>query len=528
MGTNYPIIRVTDSVTGAVSYLRTHGYSTLGIATGAATESTILDIPASLPTGPYQLQVIANGIPSDPVTVQIAPAVPAIAVNPQDGLAFETVCRNPKFLTLEVFNVGGLDLIVDSVQRLSGSAGFKVLPNPATPLTIAPGDQVDFTVEYLPTARGVPESAVIRIVSNSPVQPNFDLTATGFGGTGHLETIIAGRGDFGRVCLGSSADTELTLNNNGPCDLTVEGIASSSSEFEAPSVNSFPLIIAAGMSLDVPIRFAPSSVGPKSATITVTSDDPSGPRTVPVSGTAAAPGLALMIADGGEFGRACVGSFVDEALTLNNNGHCTLTVTGIASSAPDFVVPSVISYPLAIGAGSSLQVPIRFRPTSLGPKSAVISVTSDDPAGQKSVAVSGTVPSGKLAVTGSAYFGEVDCGFAEKTVSICNVGECALHVTHVAFRRKRRHFRLINNPFPATLHPGSCLGVVIRYRASCEPECCELVIESDDPETPTRTLDVIAYTRCAERCGCKGEEKCGCRRSACGDDRRHDDDCDDD
>lgn len=56
---------------------------------------------------------------------------------------------------------------------------------------------------------------------------------------------------------------------------------------------------------------------------------------------------------------------------------------------------------------------------------------------------------------------------AEKTISICNVGECELHITRVAFSRKRRHFELINNPFPATLAPGSCLGVVIRYQASC-------------------------------------------------------------
>lgn len=55
---------------------------------------------------------------------------------------------------------------------------------------------------------------------------------------------------------------------------------------------------------------------------------------------------------------------------------------------------------------------------------------------------------------------------AEKTISTCNVGECELHITRVAFSRKRRHFELINNPFPAALAPGSCLGVVIRYQAS--------------------------------------------------------------
>jgi hypothetical protein len=155
----------------------------------------------------------------------------------------------------------------------------------------------------------------------------------------------------------------------------------------------------------------------------------------------------------------------------------------------------------------------------LGARSATVTVFSDDPAGSSSIPLSGNVPSGKLAVTGSTYFGGVDCGIAQKTVSICNVGDCKLHVFSVAFSRKRRHFKLINNPFPATVHPGSCLGVVIQYRASCEPECCELVIQSDDPNQPVKVLDVVAYTRC--RC----EKKCQCEnkdKDCCGGERNED------
>ena len=103
---------------------------------------------------------------------------------------------------------------------------------------------------------------------------------------------------------------------------------------------------------------------------------------------------------------------------------------------------------------------------------------------------------GKVAVTGSTYFGEVDCAVALKTVSICNLGDCELHVSKVDFSRKRRHFRLISNPFPATLHPGCSLGVVIEYRASDEVEWCELVIESDDPQQPVKMRDVVAFSRC--------------------------------
>jgi hypothetical protein len=114
-------------------------------------------------------------------------------------------------------------------------------------------------------------------------------------------------------------------------------------------------------------------------------------------------------------------------------------------------------------------------------------------------------------VTGSAYFGEVDCGIAQRSISICNIGECDLRVFSVEFRRERRHFKLMGNPFPATLPRGCCLQVVIQYKASCDPECCELVITSDDPNDPVKTLDVVAYTRCVKPCPKECcEPKCEC------------------
>jgi len=93
------------------------------------------------------------------------------------------------------------------------------------------------------------------------------------------------------------------------------------------------------------------------------------------------------------------------------------------------------------------------------------------------------------------------------------VGECKLHVSNVAFKHKSRHWKLVNNPFPATLHPGSCLCVVIRYKATEEyPRACELIIASDDPATPIKTVEVVAYTNWCDCCrNCCAE----CRKGSC-------------
>jgi hypothetical protein len=69
--------------------------------------------------------------------------------------------------------------MVLSVDRVSGSSDFTVLPAPVTPLAIAPGAQVDFTIEYdpNPTVHGSTETATIRITTDDPVPPLLDVVA---------------------------------------------------------------------------------------------------------------------------------------------------------------------------------------------------------------------------------------------------------------------------------------------------------------------------------------------------------------
>jgi len=71
MATNYPLVRITNTATGNVVYCKTHNHSTMGVATGAEKVHTAFDIPAGIETGASTLEVVANGIPSNPVSVTI-------------------------------------------------------------------------------------------------------------------------------------------------------------------------------------------------------------------------------------------------------------------------------------------------------------------------------------------------------------------------------------------------------------------------------------------------------------------------
>jgi photosystem II stability/assembly factor-like uncharacterized protein len=441
----------------------------------------------------------------------VKPTGPSVAVSLSGNLAFGTVCRGAtQYQTITITNVGVTDLVITSVQRLMGSTDFSVLSNPGTPLSLSAGEDIAFTVAFAPTGPVGPDKAIIRIITNDPNAPVVDLLARGIIGSGRVSTAIANAGGFGDVCLGSIADQILTINNRGTCPLAISNIIGSP-EFLAPSVLPYPLLVGAGDSIDVVIRFEPSApFGAKAGTITILSDDPAGPQAVAVSGFVPAPKANLMIANCGSFGGVCVGSFADEPLIVTNSGKCTLLVTSISSTPGEFLLPEVLSYPITIGPGDALPVPIRFKPTSFGAKAATITVTSDDPASPISIEVSGEAPSGKLTVTGSSTFGGVNAGCcADRTLSICNTGECALSVTSVHFRRRSRRWKLLNNPFPATLRPGSCLPIDIQYHADEKcPRPCELVIESDDPLTPARYVELRAYTIWDDCCKERSDDDC--------------------
>jgi Pro-kumamolisin, activation domain len=316
---------------------------------------------------------------------------PEIAVSLQDDLHFGTVCQGPAYRVIHVYNVGNSDLWIQSVQRVAGSTDFTVLSAPTTPLAIAPGAQVDFTVAFSPTTAGVLELATIQIVSNDHVTAVLDVQAQGTGGGAILSTAIADSGDFGNACLGSFVDELLTINNSGTCPLLIASIAASPG-FLAPSVLAYPLRVDSGDSIDVVIRFQPLLQGSTPGRITIVSNDPAISHVVPVSGFAPAPKANVIIANAGDFGEVRLGKFTDRDLVINNSGSCALSVTGIVSAAPVvFVTPAVVNFPLTVDGGDSIAVPIRFQPTNRGLAISALTISSNDPTSPAVVVpVSGT------------------------------------------------------------------------------------------------------------------------------------------
>lgn len=310
------------------------------------------------------------------VVNEVAPPQIQVPAN----ITFPTTCAgSTSQVTANICNTGKSDLIVNSIT--SSNAQFSVAPPSAGfPVTIGPGACLPIQVTFTPTGSG-PQTGTLTVSSNDPISPTVNIPVSGVAGTPAIATLIANTGDFGEVCSGSFKDLPLTIHNNGACNLVVTGITLSSLDFRMATVVSFPLTIAPGTSLEVPMRFQPSGPGAKTGTFTINSNDPlhaSSP--VPVHGSGGQPVAATMVADNGDFGSVCVGRFKDLVVTIANSGSCPLKITNIASSSPEFKTAQVLAYPLTVAPGTPIEVPIRYEPTSAGTKTATITVSTDDPA----------------------------------------------------------------------------------------------------------------------------------------------------
>ena len=73
MDSNYPLVRMTNTVSGNVYYARTYRWNSTSVQTGGRVITTEFVLPQNLPAGNYSLVAEANGNPSAPQTFTYSP-----------------------------------------------------------------------------------------------------------------------------------------------------------------------------------------------------------------------------------------------------------------------------------------------------------------------------------------------------------------------------------------------------------------------------------------------------------------------
>lgn len=396
---------------------------------------------------------------------ELGPATTGLlAVNA--NLNFAQICKGTNSTQIvTLYNVGAADLHVSSFARVSGSADFTIISGPSTPVTISPDSSVAFTIQFNPTGSGT-ESAVFQINSDDPFTPEKQLTAFGGVATPAIATLIASSGNFGDTCLGSFTDLNLTISNSGQCALQVTGINSPDPEYLTATAVSYPLTIAAGGSIIVPLRFQPTTLGgPKPALINITSNDPVNPLSY-VNVTGNAPSGTIAVTGSPQFGDVCAQSNPTHTLSINNVGKCDLNVTSASVDCSDFALVNN-PFPAAVSPDSHVDETVKWTPTSGGAKSCNLVLNTDDPSNPVvNVPLTGDTPAVNLSVpaTGLTFAPTVvqNSANCQATLGapVTNAGKCPVQVNSVALSGTNADQFAVTglSALPSTVASGGQLG----------------------------------------------------------------------
>jgi hypothetical protein len=193
-----------------------------------------------------------------------------------------------------------------------------------------------------------------------------------------------------------SVSTVFTITNSGSGNLSVSAVAMSDGSIgDFDVTNSVPETLPPSAYGSFAVRFDPLTTGSKTATLTITTDDPATPAftiafagagtDIPVADIAVENGASVVPSGTGSvsFGYEPMGgSDTTITLTIKNNGNADLTLAGpsLVQVAPTNVGFSVTQQPSStISPLSSSTFQVTFSPSTTGAKTATITIQSNDP-----------------------------------------------------------------------------------------------------------------------------------------------------
>lgn len=344
---------------------------------------------------------------------------------------------------LTISNLGSATMNITGITSLS--APFSVSYAGAFPIQLLPGTSYDIIVTFSPPVEAVSNSSFT--IQTDAINGNQTVNLQGVGQTPSIK-VQEGDGDTNgtlsfsdvRINRYESVESQLIITNTGTIGYNVLSVSGFNNTFELTyaslkseegstylgSSPAYPIMLEAGASLSLTIRFYPpydSIPGDFTTTLNIVtdvSDDvmnvESGSTTMSLTGTGRAP--ILSVASSVDFGTVSASS--TRTLTITNTGNADLTVDRIAaywsgwwSDRFSLTTPPV---PFVLAAGATANLTIIFSPMAddggrvFGDTMYIYSNSMNSTYSYTSVEVKGAVSSTATINEGSSGSGTLSTG----------------------------------------------------------------------------------------------------------------------
>ncbi|WP_291131846.1 choice-of-anchor D domain-containing protein [Flavobacterium sp. UBA7682] len=424
--------------------------------------------------------------------------------------------------TYTVQNTGTSSLSVWSVYTNSGDFSTSISSS-----TIAAGGTATLTVVFNPTNAGT-RTGIVSISNNDSNESTYSFTVEGNGteqeinlqGGSPLTNIASGstlisnsiNTDFGTT----SGTRTFTVQNLGTSNLSISSAWSSLTDY---TISYGASTIAPGASTTLTVTFNPTASGTRTATISISNNDSNeGTYTFNVSGVIADKEINLIgntnnIVSGSttisttlntDFGNVQLGSGnVSKTYTIENTGGITLNIWSTYTNMSDFTVSSSSS---TIAAGATATLTVVYNPSTLGTRTATVSIGNDDNnEGTYIFRVEAVCVDREINITGNSNniidgsttisttthtdFGTLDIstGTATRTYIIQNTGTAVLTISNPTVSgTNAADFSISTNPATLSIAAGASTTFVVTFNpsASGARNATVNIVNNDRNENP--------------------------------------------
>jgi Abnormal spindle-like microcephaly-assoc'd, ASPM-SPD-2-Hydin len=404
----------------------------LTIPAGLSSEFTVIFAPTTAGTFAGTLTLVNNSAtPSVSVALSgtgTAGQTLQLSASPT-SLSFGSVAAGTsttKTVTLTNTGTGSLSLSNDSVT----GSGFTV-SGMVMPMTLSAGQSTSFNVAFAPNVSGS-FSGAVSVVSNAANSP-ATIALSGSGVQSQI-SISPASVSFGSLNTGQTNNQTVTISNSGTASLTITSASVSGTGFSDTGI-ALPLTIPAGSSSALTVRFAPTTTGNFSGTLTLVNNSATPSVSVALSGTGTAAQTLQLSASPASlsFGSVAAGTSTTKTVSLTNTGTGSVSLSNDSVTGSGFTVNGM-SMPMTLSAGQSTSFNVAFAPAAGGNFSGAVSVTSNATNSPTTIALSGTGVQSQISVTpASVSFGNVTTGVTNtQTVTISNPGSASLTISGAA------------------------------------------------------------------------------------------------
>jgi protein gp37 len=296
----------------------------------------------------------------------------------------------------------------------------------------------------------------------------------------------------------TSAAQVITLTAHGTAPLTITSIAvtgTNSGDFaENDTCPKSPATLALGTSCTISVTFTPTANGPRTGSITFTDDASTSPQMVTLTGTGGTPTADLSGTSLTFTNQPLNTPSTSQSVTLTNNGAVALAIASITltgANSGDFTLTPANTCGSSVAAGANCIINVTFRPTAVGIRTAVVTLTDNAASAKQTINLTGTgiapaVGFNPSSLTFSAQ--TVATAAPVQTITLTNNGSATLSVTSIAVSGANSADFTQTNTCGTSVAAAATCTISVKFTPSATGSRTASIIVTDNAAGGTQTI----------------------------------------